>query len=354
MTRSTTTRRRPASRVLGRIARIALLAPVVAAATVTLAAGPAQAAPPDDAAAYLVSQLTEGDHVEIGGFVQYGPTIDVGLGLLAADSRTATLAAITDYVTTADSVDEYVHGGLGRLDALRGGQRQDRERLAEHVREVAEVAAVGEPTVGSLQVEQGVHEVLTGDVAGVAAGDRDEEPELAGRSGVGGIRRVELAAVDVLVDRAGGCQIVGDRGQRRGAAVGGTQAEPHVDRRAVLDEPTDLDVVAVRELRDEVRRGVVRRCGVRRASSDRDHGNGGDRGEQGDPAEHVAGAPAEGCGGAGHAGASRSSRVPSGHHQKTAVGRTTPPATSGGQDVNGGGMRTTTVREAPPRRPRRY
>jgi len=108
MTRSTTTRRRPASRVLG---RIALLAPVVAAATVTLAAGPAQAAPPDDAAAYLVSQLTEGDHVEIGGFVQYGPTIDVGLGLLAADSRTATLAAITDYVTTADSVDEYVHGG---------------------------------------------------------------------------------------------------------------------------------------------------------------------------------------------------------------------------------------------------
>ena len=114
MTRSTSPARR---RVAGSV-----LAPVAALALVVLAAAPAAAGPPDDAAAYLVSQLVDGDHVEAGGFVQYGPTIDVGLGLLAADSEPESLEAVTAFMTTEDALFNYVHGaGFDRPDAAYAG-----------------------------------------------------------------------------------------------------------------------------------------------------------------------------------------------------------------------------------------
>ena len=109
MTRFPPTRRRLAG---------AVLAPVAALAAVAVAAAPAQAAPPDDAAAYLVAQLVDGDHLEIDDFVQYGPTIDVGLGLQAAGTESASLDAITAFMTTEDAVFNYVHGaGFDAPDA---------------------------------------------------------------------------------------------------------------------------------------------------------------------------------------------------------------------------------------------
>jgi hypothetical protein len=103
MIRSTTRGRR---RLAGWV-----LAPAAGLAVIVLIATPAQAGPPEDAASYLVSQLVDGDHVEMGGFVQYGPTIDVGLGLLASGSQADPLDAITSFMTTEDAVFNYVHGG---------------------------------------------------------------------------------------------------------------------------------------------------------------------------------------------------------------------------------------------------
>lgn len=117
-----------------------LFAPAAGLAVLVLVAAPAEAGPPDDAAEYLVSQLVDGDHVEMGGFVQYGPTIDVGLGLLAADSQPDSLAAVTAFMSTTDAVFNYVHGGgfdapdaayagasakLGFLAAITGGDPRD-------------------------------------------------------------------------------------------------------------------------------------------------------------------------------------------------------------------------------------
>lgn len=102
MTRSTVVRRRLAGSALAPIAAVALL---------TLVAAPASAAPPDDAATYLVSQLTDGDHYEGEFGPEYGPTIDVALGLAAADGQGGALAAITAFMTTATATDAYVHGG---------------------------------------------------------------------------------------------------------------------------------------------------------------------------------------------------------------------------------------------------
>ncbi len=132
MTRSTTTTRRRSAGLV--------LAPVAGLAMIVLIAAPAQAGPPDDAAAYLVAQLTDGDHLEIGGFVQYGPTIDVGLGLLAAESEAASLDAIAAFLSTEDAVFNYVHGGgfdapdaayagatakLGFFASITGGDPRD-------------------------------------------------------------------------------------------------------------------------------------------------------------------------------------------------------------------------------------
>lgn len=74
--------------------------------------GPALAAPAGtpEAVDYLVGQLVDGDHVESGGFVQYGQTLDVDLGLMAAGGADDTVAAITAYMTSAESVGAYVHG----------------------------------------------------------------------------------------------------------------------------------------------------------------------------------------------------------------------------------------------------
>ena len=46
--------------------------------------------------------------------------------------------------------------GGGRLDALGGGERHDRERLPDHVREVAEVAAIDEPAGVALEADSSV------------------------------------------------------------------------------------------------------------------------------------------------------------------------------------------------------
>ena len=100
----------------------AALASVAALAVVAATAAPAQADPPEDAAAYLVTQLTDGDHVEMGGFVQYGPTIDVGLGLRAAESEPDSLDAIASFMTTEDALFNYLHGGgFDRPDAAYAG-----------------------------------------------------------------------------------------------------------------------------------------------------------------------------------------------------------------------------------------
>lgn len=75
-------------------------------------AGPALAAPAGtpEAVDYLVGQLVDGDHVESGGFVQYGQTLDVDFGLLAAGGAEDTVAAVTAYMTSAENVGAYVHG----------------------------------------------------------------------------------------------------------------------------------------------------------------------------------------------------------------------------------------------------
>lgn len=63
-----------------------------------------------EAVDYLVDQLVDGDHVESGGFVQYGQSLDVDFGLLAAGGAGDTVAAITAYMTSEESVGAYVHG----------------------------------------------------------------------------------------------------------------------------------------------------------------------------------------------------------------------------------------------------
>ena len=66
--------------------RLTGLAVVTAGAALVWAPGaPASAAPTGvpEAVDYVVSQLVDGDHVESSGFVQYGQTVDVALGLAA-------------------------------------------------------------------------------------------------------------------------------------------------------------------------------------------------------------------------------------------------------------------------------
>ena len=58
----------------------------------------------------------------MGGFIQYGPTVDAGLGLLAAGGQEDTLAALTAFMTTETALDEYLHGaGFDRPDAAYAG-----------------------------------------------------------------------------------------------------------------------------------------------------------------------------------------------------------------------------------------
>ena len=107
MTRSTG----PVAGLLAGAAALAVLLPPAAAT--------AQAPAPTDAAgAWLAGQLVDGDHLasEVGGqsYVNYGPTADVALGLLATGAEPATLEAVLDFLTDSRrSVDAYMHG-VGR------------------------------------------------------------------------------------------------------------------------------------------------------------------------------------------------------------------------------------------------
>jgi hypothetical protein len=84
---------------------------VLAVAACPLAASAAEASDsPARAAAYLVGQLTDGDHYEAGGFVQYGTTVDIALGLAAAGSAPEALAAIGAFLDEPETVDAYTHG----------------------------------------------------------------------------------------------------------------------------------------------------------------------------------------------------------------------------------------------------
>jgi hypothetical protein len=66
-----------------------------------------------------VSQLTDGDHYEAGGFVQYGTTVDIALGLAAAGTQPDALAAFLD---EPETVDAYTHGApFDREDAVYAG-----------------------------------------------------------------------------------------------------------------------------------------------------------------------------------------------------------------------------------------
>ena len=88
-------------------------APALAGTAPTAPAGPVAhsgATPPASAAAYLVSQLTDGNHFERDGQPNYGITVDIALGLAAAGTEPTTVAAIAAYLDTPESVAAYTHG----------------------------------------------------------------------------------------------------------------------------------------------------------------------------------------------------------------------------------------------------
>ena len=96
MTRSTG----PVAGLLAGATALAVLLPPAAAT--------AQApAPTDTAGAWLAGQLVDGDHLasEVGGqsYVNYGPTADVALGLLATGAEPATFEAVLDFLTDPDA-----------------------------------------------------------------------------------------------------------------------------------------------------------------------------------------------------------------------------------------------------------
>lgn len=84
-------------------------APVATAApAATFATSATEAVPA--AVDYVVGQLVDGDHVEGGGFVQHGQTLDVAFGLAAAGDADETLDAVTAYMTTDEAVGAYTQG----------------------------------------------------------------------------------------------------------------------------------------------------------------------------------------------------------------------------------------------------
>ncbi len=84
-------------------------APVATAApSATFATSATEAVPA--AVDYVVGQLVDGDHVEGGGFVQHGQTLDVAFGLAAAGDADETLDAVTAYMTTDEAVGAYTQG----------------------------------------------------------------------------------------------------------------------------------------------------------------------------------------------------------------------------------------------------
>lgn len=98
------------------------LAGLLAGATVVALAVPTSAAVAQDAttptaraATWLADQLVDGTHLEseVGDqtYVNYGPTADVALGLLATGEQPDVGEDVLDYLTTEANVDGYVHGG---------------------------------------------------------------------------------------------------------------------------------------------------------------------------------------------------------------------------------------------------
>ena len=67
--------------------------------------------PTEAAAAWLVDQLVDGDHLSGEFGPQYGPTADVALALLTTGEQPAVLGEVLDYLTSPEVVDAYVHGG---------------------------------------------------------------------------------------------------------------------------------------------------------------------------------------------------------------------------------------------------
>lgn len=64
----------------------------------------------EQATAYLVGQLTAGDHFERDGQVSYGITVDIALGLQAVGTQDSTVDAIGAYLDTPEAVAAYTHG----------------------------------------------------------------------------------------------------------------------------------------------------------------------------------------------------------------------------------------------------
>ncbi len=79
------------------------------------AAATAASAPTEAAGSWLAGQLVDGDHLasEVGGqtYVNYGPTADVALGLLATGTAPATLEDVLAFLTDPASVDGYTGSG---------------------------------------------------------------------------------------------------------------------------------------------------------------------------------------------------------------------------------------------------
>ncbi len=93
-------------------------------ATLGALVAPAAVASPEsnDAATWLVSQLTDGDHVEGDWGPSYGQTADVAYALLADGSQPDALADTLAYLTTEEAVGSYAHGaGFDADDAAYVG-----------------------------------------------------------------------------------------------------------------------------------------------------------------------------------------------------------------------------------------
>jgi hypothetical protein len=116
------TRRSVRARALLLLGAAAALGSAAVIAAPLSAPAAADSGSADRAAAYLVSQLTDGDHYESGGFVQYGTTVDIALGLAAAGAEPDALAEIVDFLDEPETVDAYTHGvPFDRDDAVYAG-----------------------------------------------------------------------------------------------------------------------------------------------------------------------------------------------------------------------------------------